>query len=312
MHPALHLLAVLLASASIVDAWSLRNSPALPGFAVDLTIPLPHHRTSDLLLEWWRADGAGAKIQQRFQSTGPRAQYTLLRFTPNKTYNVALYVGSGSRSTQTVTTSCTGDPILDAEQALVEVISGRPTFELLMVDYGEGLAAVDQSGWAVWSSPVASGTWSQMPDLSMVSLVGGSMDDGGILHSTALGHVKANASIVGLSHSVDLVDLTVLSIQSEERNVTGLTKPQRGDRLVKWDPSTGSRTLYNLFDVFDPALDRGICSDNDKVCGPPGGGGNPRRPSDSDDWYAVLHNLFRPHSLSLQESCQRRSSRHSE
>ena len=123
---------------------------------------------------------------------------------------------------------------------------------------------------------------------------------GGILHSTALGHVKSNASIVDLSHEsrIDPVDLTVLSIQSEERNVTGLTKPQRGDRLVKWGPNTGSlRTLYNLFDVFDPTIDRGICSDSGEVCGPPDGGGNPFGPSNADDWYVVFHSQFRPHSL---------------
>ena len=126
MHPALHLLAVLLASASVIGAWSLQPRTALPCPVSQWTSPSPSPTTalSDLLLEWWRDDGAGAKTQQRFQSTSPRAKHTLLRFTPNKTYNVALYVGSGSRSIQTLTTSCTGDPILDAEQPLVEVISG--------------------------------------------------------------------------------------------------------------------------------------------------------------------------------------------
>lgn len=56
---------------------------------------------------------------------------------------------------------------------------------------------------------------------------------------------------------------------------------------MKWNPRTGEvRTLYNLFDVFDPVKDRGLCSDDGDLCGPPAGSGFhwPSRPSNEADW----------------------------
>ena len=94
------------------------------------------------------------------------------------------------------------------------------------------------------------------------------------------GELLANVTQAQLSHEAhldrtDAARAVALSLLSEARNFTGLTNTQDGDSLVSWGVGGGAKSMVRLadmFDYFDPRTDRGRCSDEGSLCGPPAAG----------------------------------------
>jgi hypothetical protein len=220
---------------------------------------------------------------------------TLYRLVPEKAYKIELSDASGVLASTNFTVGALKLNKYNVDQVFAQV-TGNPTFDLIVVDQADGLAAFDQSGWVVWHSAAAGQAWDWYPGHTIASLPAGAVHDAGngVLHNSSINaKIEINATgNFGLSHEahIDQIDGGVLSISSTTRNISGMTKAQRGSSIVKWDRTTDKISeLYNLFDYFNASVDRGECSDSPQKCGPLGGNTSeyvfdPKQPAAGDDW----------------------------
>lgn len=218
-------------------------------------------------ITWERSDGIGPRVSQHFPA---ESVIRLLRFTPKKEYKFQVKDESGNTVGSKMEYTCiageTGVQQYDADAPFVK-FSGRPSFDLLVVDHNSALVGFNSQGWIVWYLPQANGAWDQLPadmDYDIVTLAGrSSLEASGLQELTPTGDYVKNVSFSGLSHEARVDSLThgVLSVGSEVRNITGLKNPIQGSTIVHWNMTTGAvETLYNLFDFYNPVTDYGACS----------------------------------------------------
>lgn len=249
-------------------------------------------------ITWQRADGVGPRVSLD-RPEGGLPDVRLFRFSPRQEYRFQVKDSSGnnvgSQDYYTVTTGSTGVDEYDADTPFVQ-FHGRPTFEMFVLDQGSNLVGVNAEGWVVWYLPGGNGAWDQLPakdDYNIVTMQGfGTLDASGLLELTPTGNKIANKTVKGVSHEarVDTHDSDlVLTVGSELRNVSieGKNHQISGSTIVEWNRKEGSvKTLYNLFDFYDPITDYGHCSgrNDSTACRPPKEDTNVLFHGQGEDW----------------------------
>ena len=195
---------------------------------------------ANLTFTWRRADraaGGAVATTARFGAGADAPDLRLMRFSPGQRYEIAVSDADTGRALQrsNVTAGLIGVAELDAGGAMfAEVVSGAPSFELLVFDRGGPLIGVDREGWVVWYSNNSGSVFDQLDSYGIVTLgAGGStLSATGFMELSAADAVlaasPATSLFANLSHesrATDGAGALVLSLQA--RRALGFTRLSR-------------------------------------------------------------------------------------
>ena len=221
----------LLACATAANAFSCKVNYEY-ALAVDCTLDNVEAGTA-MTIAWSRTDGKGVQnVTQTFSSLAQGSNtVTLFRFTPKQEYAITV----AGQKTQYVTAGSTGVDEYDKDEPLV-TISGKPTYEIMVVDRGGGLVGFDTYGWVVMYVKTANGAWDQFPaelgDYDLATLGAGQVtSSSGFDELSNLDQTVKSSSgdaFSSPSHEAsvdyDAKGLPVLSLQSESKYFSGLSE----------------------------------------------------------------------------------------
>jgi hypothetical protein len=213
-------------------------------------------------------------------------QFQVMRLLPDTTYCYQVFATSadsnssdGSVSNSFPGSFVTGPLPAGLVGSVFNPVSGEQTYDLTLLDFNDadfsGLVAINGDAQVVWYYQHRSATFavSQEEDYDLVF---GQLDGVSLLEIGPDGTLKREitdlleddsvCSPAGRWHHESLLqpDEKVYFFGSEIRSVeiNGQARDHTGDTVVVWDRAEGTvSTLFSLFDILDPAVDRTPASD---------------------------------------------------
>jgi hypothetical protein len=233
-------------------------------------------------VQYW-SQGTDPFITAPVTTKGTAFSLEIMRLRPLTQYNFQVFLSDSSNVpvSQYQGTFTTGPLPSGLQNAKIELIQGVPTYDLLLLDYNctnfSGIVATDPQGQIVWyyqnDNQVFTLAQEDSHNLVFNELglnVGYTMKeiapDGRTLHS--VDDILEDGSLCAphgrWNHEMLLrPDDKVWTIGADIRpvNIEGKDTLQTGGTVEQWDINKGTVTrLVSLFDILDPAKDRGVDS----------------------------------------------------
>jgi hypothetical protein len=245
----------------------------------------------DVQAEYWN-DDIGPFLTEPIPSSNESFEIQVMRLRAETEYDFEVScVNSGEDSVIQHEGSFTTGPLpAGLEGATFDLIEGRPTYGLTLMDFNDrdfkGIVAIDQDAEVVWyyehshpvfaltqrnnhnlafnlnllldpSAPEAPGDMGMAeitPDGQMVHQMEDVLDDGTTCSPYRRWHHEM------LERPDDVV--WTMGWEIRPVDIEGVERFQTGDTIEQWDKKTGTVTrLFSLFDAFDPVHDRTSASD---------------------------------------------------
>ena len=233
---------------------------------------------SRVTVQYW-SDGDGPFITAPVPTNGTSFSVDVMRLRPSTQYNYEVFLSTSSKkqSLQYQGTFTTGVLPPALQTANIKVIKGKPTYDLLLLDYNcdnfNGIIAIDSAGQIVWyfQNDNQVFTLAQEDNFNIVfnevsQDIGYTMKeitaDGETAHSIddRLDDGSLCAPHGRWNHEMLLEPGgKVLTIGADIRtvNIDGNDTLQTGGTVEEWDINKATVTrLVSLFDVIDAATDR--------------------------------------------------------
>jgi hypothetical protein len=232
----------------------------------------------DVIIEYGSKD-TGTFTTRPVPSNDTAFSIQVMRLRAGTTYDYRVFLlnSSGDRALQFEGSFTTGPLPPGLQNARFELIQGRPTYGLTLLDFNDsdfnGIVAIDQDASVIWYyehdkvtyaidqkenfnlvfneiSQVNGYTLTEIaPDGSIVNSIDDTLDDGSVCQPHGRWH-----------HEVILrPDNRVWTLGSDVRmvNINGEDRLQSGTTIDEWDITAGTVTrLVSMFDIMDAATER--------------------------------------------------------